>query len=56
MDDLFAGVRPLNMTMLHQLVTGLGMYRLLLVEEAWKGMHRKIRLNVSVDDVMFALK
>ncbi|NWW54435.1 ORC1 protein, partial [Pedionomus torquatus] len=34
----------------------LGACRLLLVESSWKYLHMRVRLNISQDDVMYALK
>ena len=54
--SVIAGVKPVCTPLLSELCAGLGECGLLLVESGRKGLYRKIRLNVSQDDVIFALR
>ena len=49
-------MRPANLTELHGICCQLGACRLLLLERGRLGSHTRIRLNISQDDVLFALR
>lgn len=51
-----AGMQPANLTELHVICSELGACRLLLVEKGRLNIHTRIRLNISQDDVVFALR
>merc|ERR1711962_1959906 len=50
------GITPPNMSEAFTICNNLGSCRLLLVEAGNKDVHQRVRLNVNVDDAMFAFK
>lgn len=50
------GITPPNMSEAFTICNNLGSCRLLLVEAGNKDVHQRVRLNVNVDDVLFAFK
>lgn len=50
------GFEPPNSTDTFAICNHLGSFRLLLIEPGIKDILLRVRLNVSVDDVMFAFK
>lgn len=51
-----AGVPPPSATTVSDICAKLGSYRLLLTEHGRRDLNQRVRLNVSTDDVTYALK
>lgn len=50
------GLHAATMSELSAICSRLGASRLLLVEGSRRDLHRRIRLNISQDDIIFALR
>ena len=52
----FLGLTPPTTSQLAGICSRLGSIRLLLVEHGRHDLHMRVRLNISQDDILFALK
>ena len=53
---LLAGIEPLSCSALMRTVNHLTSYRLILTEHSRNDLNLRLRLNISTDDINYALK